>query len=148
MGNEISSGISDEQYKKQLRNMSKKQRIDLKKKILKKYIDPIDEINNESKRLTYQPKSKTGNSKTSNKLVVSNKKKTQKSLEKKSRNSSGKKPTEYREINASKKFIIEFLEKKKIQYVKGYNKPYYEKLVIENRLIGKVEKEFKKKKNK
>lgn len=75
--------------------------------------------------------------------------------EKKSRNSDdkksttgGKKPKAYREINASKKFIIEFLEKKKIQYVKGYDKTYYEKLVIENRLITKVEEQFKKKKNK
>lgn len=138
MGNEISSDASNN-VKSKLGQMTTEE-LRNRRKMAEKYIQIINT----------ELKSRRGNSKTSNKLVVSKNKKPSKQLEKKSK-SGGKKSTTsstQRKINASKKFIIEFLEKKKIQYVKGYNKPYYEKLVIEHKLITKVENEFKKKKNK
>jgi len=135
MGNEISSDASNN-VKSKLGQMTTEE-LRNRKKMVKKYIQIIDtELN-----------SRRGNSKTSNKLVVSKNKKPSKQLEKKYK-SGGKKPTEDRKIKATKKFIIEFLEKKKISFVKGKNKTYYEKLVKQNRLIIKVENEFKKKKNK
>ena len=143
MGNEFSSKKTN--IEKKLAQMSDNE-FENYDKI---YID-LGKLISEERKKRNKKKSKAGNSKTSNKSIVSNKKKTPKSSEKKSK-SGGKKPTSsstHRKINASKKFIIEFLEKKKIQYVKGYDKTYYEKLVIENRLITKVEEQFKKKKNK
>lgn len=93
MGNEISSDASNNvKYKigqmtpKELRN---------RRKMAEQYIQIINtELGSrrDKRQLTYQPKSKTGNSKTSNKLVVSKNKKRSKPLEKKSK-SGGKKST-------------------------------------------------------
>lgn len=147
MGNEISSDASNN-VKSKLSQMTLEE-LRNRKKMGQKYIQIIEtEIN--SRRKKDQPKSKTGNSKTSNKSVVSNKKKTSKPLEKKSK-SGGKKTTTsltHRKINATMTIMQKILTKEKISFVKGKNKIYYEKLVIEHKLITKVEKEFKKKKNK
>ena len=138
MGNEISSDASNN-VKSKFSQMTPEE-LKNRKKIAEKYIQII-ETELKSRRKKYQPNSKTGNSKTSNMLVVSNKKKTPKPLEKKSK-SGGKKTTSsstHRKINATVTIMKKILTKENISFVKGKNKIYYEKLVIENRLIGKVE---------
>ena len=146
MGNEISSDASNNVIlkSKKMTNEELKNRIKLGEKYVQIHKNELKSRKGRT-QVTYQPKSKTGNSKTSNKSNVASK-----PLEKKSK-SGGKKHTTsstHRNIKATRTFIIEFLEKKKIQYAKGNNKAYYEKLVIEHRLITKVENEFKLQKKK
>ncbi len=94
MGNEISSDASNN-VKSKLGQMTYEE-LRNRKKMAEKYIQIINtELKSRrgcSRQLTYQPKSKTGNSKNSNKLIVSKNKKRSKPLEKKSK-FDGKKST-------------------------------------------------------
>lgn len=142
MGNEISSDASNN-VKSKIGQMTYEE-LRNRRKMAEQYIQIINtELKSRrgKRQLTYQPKSKTGNSKTSNKLVVSKNKKRSKPLEKKSK-SGGKKSTTsstHREIKATVTIMKKILTKEKVSFVKGKNKIYYEKLVIQHRLIGKVE---------
>ena len=139
MGNEISSDASNN-VKSKIGQMTSEE-LRNRKKMAEQYIDIINtELKSRRGRrqLTYQPKSKTGNSKTSNKLVVA--KKHSKPLLKSK--SGGKKSTTSstrRKINATVTIMQKILTREKVSFVKGKNKIYYEKLVIQHRLIGKVE---------
>ena len=142
MGNEISSDASNNVIlkSKKMTIEELKNRIKMAEQYIQIHKNELKSRRGCSRQLTYQEKSKTGNSKTSNKSVVS-KKKTPKSLEKKYKSGGNKSTTSstHRKINATVTIMQNILTKEKVSFVKGKNKIYYEKLVIQHRLIGKVE---------